>query len=267
MKDYKERKKFKSRGVLLLKGFDKHAKIMNRRCKGKESGSYTEKGDAERLAEYMLRDTEQYSDRREELIAWGALGIPEVRRIEDVMDGFGNTWGSYPRGGKFGRYVYHEVYSFRTEDELLLEGNYYAIDRLARELAWRGYYEQGYQVLYAVHRIRLNDAPKFETADRYIPLEKIYAEENLHIHFMINAVNYETLNKFRATSEDQAKREALFNELVSKEAHKYFGCRTQEEFEILQGLSDAQYALYGNYLNRIHAAGKVIAQKMPYSCS
>lgn len=55
MKDYKERKKFKSRGILLLKGFDKHAKIMNRRCKGKESGSYTEKGDAERLAEYMLR--------------------------------------------------------------------------------------------------------------------------------------------------------------------------------------------------------------------
>lgn len=84
---------------------------------------------------------------------------------------------------------------------------------------------------------------------------------------MINAVNYETLNKFRATSEDQAKREALFNELVSKEAHKYFGCRTQEEFEILQGLSDSQYALYGNYLNRIHAEGKVIAQKMPYSYS
>ena len=84
---------------------------------------------------------------------------------------------------------------------------------------------------------------------------------------MINAVNYETLNKFRATSEDQAKREALFNELASKEAHKYFGCRTQEEFEILQGLSDSQYALYGNYPNRIHAAGKVIVQKMPYSYS
>ena len=47
---------------------------------------------------------------------------------------------------------------------------------------------------------------------------------------MINAVNYETLNKFRATFENQAEREELFNELVSKEAHKYFGCRTQEEF-------------------------------------
>ena len=53
MKDYKERKKFKSRGILLLKGFDKYAKIMNRRCKDKKLGSYMEKGDAERLAEYI----------------------------------------------------------------------------------------------------------------------------------------------------------------------------------------------------------------------
>lgn len=83
--------------------------------------------------------------------------------------------------------MYHEVFSLLDEEVAALNWNMSLLISIAMECA-RKYFEQGFQVVYAIHH-----------------------QSKVHIHFAVNSINYRTGAKFHTTKVEKAMREDLFN--------------------------------------------------------
>lgn len=155
-------------------------------------GSYKNADAIENVIRYITR-TRKNEDRRDELIAWGGMGIgyyasPElvIEQFHYVQDVFGISKG--------GRKLYHETLNI-TEKEFEWLGNDYGRIYQAAVKCAELYYMNGYQVVFAIH-----DAKK-----------KHGLNKGVHIHFVVNAVNFMTGKKWHANMRESHSREISFN--------------------------------------------------------
>ena len=162
------------------------------------NGNYTDEGDIGRLIQYITR---QNSRPDSDLFAWGALGTMESHGVETVIRHFKAAQKTHTRKGNFGRYIDHEIFSIPHEKEQEIYLACIDMDSLAREMAYDFYENDHCQVVYGVHRPTGSD-------------------KHLHIHFAINAVNYQNGNKRRENRTQTAERQNRFNEILDKALKK-----------------------------------------------
>ena len=103
-------------------------------------------------------------------------------RVQDVY--------SIERRG--GRRLYHEVFNLTDEDFKRLCFDLNQVSIFAQTIC-NVYYQMGHQVVYAIH---------------YEP------EEHLHIHFVVNTINFRTGRKWHEYKASTACREMLFNKIL-----------------------------------------------------
>lgn len=145
-----------------------------------------------KVLEYISRTNGMPTD---DLVAWGGLGVWEFLGVDIVIDQFYVAQKKHTRKGDFGRYVDHEIFSFSTEAENAINESKLDVDEIARKMAYDIYDYDNCQVAYAVHHR--------SEIDKY-----------LHIHFVINTVNYITGNKRRENINQTKEREKRFNKIV-----------------------------------------------------
>ena len=100
-------------------------------------GRYRNPDAPEKLIRYITRTNGKPDD---DLIAWGGLGVTEDAGADAVAGQFGTVQGTYGRGGSFGRYMDHEVFSLSEEAERALADCHADPDGIARRMA-RDIYE------------------------------------------------------------------------------------------------------------------------------
>ncbi|OUQ13517.1 hypothetical protein B5E84_17285 [Lachnoclostridium sp. An14] len=173
---------------------EKNGILVNRARKS----SYCQEGDIGRVVRYVIRQRE-FEDRADELISWGACGLPEWEDADVIVETFRVPQRQYRRKGAFGRFLDHEVYDFSPFEQTEMESRNLEVDGIGRAMA-RNIYREGFQVLYAVHR-------KADSGD-------------LHIHFVINTVNFKTGKKRHENKTAVSERRKAFHEIVNEEIRK-----------------------------------------------
>lgn len=168
--------------------------LINRARKGR----YCCEEDIKNVILYAVRQRE-FETRADELVSWGAFGLPEWESVEGIIDTFRFPQRCYQRKGAFGRYLDHEVYDFSPFEEETIEHYGVDIDTIGRAMA-KNVYKDGYQVLYAVHR----------KSD----------QESSHVHLIINTVNFKTGNKRQENKKATAARKVIFHDIVSREIRR-----------------------------------------------
>ena len=163
------------------------------------NGNYTDPKSTEDVIRYVTRTNKQS---KKDLLAWGGFGISESLGIKTVINQFHEVQKLNTRKGPFGRYMDHEWYSFsETNHTKLLEYNV-DLDSLAREMARDFYERDNCQVVYGIHQ----------------PDD---TEKHIHIHFAINAVNYDNGNKRRENMRQTKEREKRFREMTQRAITRY----------------------------------------------
>lgn len=161
-------------------------------------GNYTNPDAVEKVIRYITRTN---GKQQGDLAAWGGLGAAEFMGVESVIGQFHMVQKTYKRGGDFGRYIDHEVFSLSEEAEKAILDNHVNLDEMARKMA-RDIYENDHcQVVYGVHK-----------PDR--------SESHLHIHFGINTVDYRTGKKRRENKRQTKEREERFQKIIEEEMRK-----------------------------------------------
>ena len=147
-------------------------------------GTYVNDDAVENVIRYVTR-TRAGEDRRNELIFFGGAGV--AQEPEQMITQFKYIQRAFRSGANLGRKITHETFSFHQQEIQELD-----LDKLMK-FAYRCafyYYSLGYQVVYAMH----------------------YNEnQDYHIHFAVNAVNYRNGKKWHSSMRDLAMREGLFN--------------------------------------------------------
>lgn len=161
-------------------------------------GRYANSDALEKLIKYITRTNGKPKD---DLIAWGGLGITEFKDMDSIIRQFYLAQKMHTRRGNFGRYADHEMYSFSCEEEESMYRNKADADKIARKMAYDFYVQDGCQVIYGVHT-------------------PVKANQHLHIHFAVNTVNYKTGNKRRENKQQLKEREQRFHKIVSDEIKK-----------------------------------------------
>lgn len=162
-------------------------------------GKYTNPDAVEKVIRYITR-TRPVEDREDELIAWGGMGTGTYQTPELVIEQFcclQTTHGIAVRGGSR---IYHEVLRIREEEFNRLGYDYDRVYQIAMDCA-RQYYEMGHQVIFAIHRAKGN------CQDR---------NKGLHIHFVINTINFMTGNKWHTNMRQNHTRENVFNDYIGR---------------------------------------------------
>lgn len=156
--------------------------------------SYYKNTDAvENVIRYILR--ERYCEtRRPDLISYGGAGIDINASAATIINQFLAIQNLYKIDERGGRRLVHEVYSFSDEEFKMLGENYALVDYVAREIS-AYFYAQGFQIVYAIH----NESGK-----------------RVHIHFVMNTINFRTGKKFVSRGEDFKYRLMFFNQIFRK---------------------------------------------------
>lgn len=149
----------------------------------------------EKLIKYITRTNGKLTD---DLVSWGGLGVAEFLGVKAIINQFYLAQAIHTRKGKFGRYIDHDVFSFTSETETLINENMIDIDKIARKMAYDIYERDNCQVVYGVHRPSGTD-------------------KHMHIHFAINTVNYATGNKRHENIRQTKERENRFQKIVDAE--------------------------------------------------
>lgn len=158
-------------------------------------GRYLNPDAPEKLIKYVTRMDGKHKGG---LVAWGGLGITEYQDIDAIIGQFYLVQKTHTRGGNFGRYADHEIYSFSQEEEYAIHKNRVDIDKVAREMAYDFYRNDHCQVVYGVH------APDKKG-------------KHTHIHFVVNTVNFQTGGKRRESMRQTKKRGLRFQKIVLDE--------------------------------------------------
>lgn len=159
---------------------------------------YCHEGDIEREIRYVTR--QRKGEKREsELISWGAFGLPEWGDAEAIVEAFRIPQRAYKRRGNFGRYLDHDVYDLSPFEQEEIEHYNIDLDRIGRIVA-KNIYQEGHQVLYAVHQKTESEMP--------------------HIHLIINTVNFKTGKKRHENMPATKKQGEVFHDLVAAEIKK-----------------------------------------------
>lgn len=159
-------------------------------------GNYTNKDAVENGIRYITR-TRENEWRGEELIKWGGAGIgyytsPELAILQ--FCGVQKVNGIEARGG---RRLFHEVFNLRDVEFEQLGSNYDYVYQIAMRCA--GYYfYMGHQVVFAIHHARSDQK----------------GNRGVHIHFVVNAINFLTGAKWHTGMRQSFGREQIFNQFM-----------------------------------------------------
>ncbi len=150
----------------------------------KNNTMYTNENAIANTIHYVTR-TGSRTDRANELIGFGCSGICECLSPEYYIWMF-EMVQRYARGDrKISAKVSHEILTFTDEEEDFLTKNKDALLWYARACAEEAYYKSGFLAVFGIH-------------------QGIHGQDNenchkrLHIHFIINNVNFENGNLFHS---------------------------------------------------------------------
>lgn len=187
-------------------------------------GHYVNSDAVENVIRYVTR-TRANESRADELIVWGGCGVGCYTTPELVIEQFRcvqNTYGIQARGG---RRLYHETFNITADEFEWLNRDYGVVCQIAAQCA-EFYFSMGYQVIFAVH---------------YTKNERT-VNKGLHIHFVINAVNFKTGKKWHTNSRESFRRENDFNMIMRQ-------FMPREELE-MPGLEELDI-IYSNFPHRL----------------
>lgn len=153
---------------------------------------------AKNLIRYVTRTNGLSKD---DLITWGGIGVAEFMGPDGMIRQFGDVQQMHRRKGGFGRYADHEVYSCSSVEERLIKEKKIDVDKIARKMAYDFYEKDHCQVVYGAH-----------TKDR--------GNDCIHIHFVINSVNFATGNKRRENMRQTQERQDRFRQILKEEIEK-----------------------------------------------
>lgn len=154
---------------------------------------YNEKDSIGNLIRYISREN---GKSKNDLVCCGAFGATDFTDIDTTIKQFECVQMLHTRKGGFGRYIDHEIYSFSADEEKKIAHNNISVERLAEEMAL-DFYKDGFQVYYGVHK-------------------KDDRDNNLHIHFAVNTVNFITENKRREYKSATKSREQRLHCIVEE---------------------------------------------------
>lgn len=157
-------------------------------------GKYTNRNAVKFVIDDITRNR-KFERYREQLLGYGGWGINYFLSVEDIISCFNYIQNVYDIEHRGGRRIYHEVFWF-SEDELNKLGR--SIEKIwnfAYEVSRSCFYEQGFQVIFAIH---------YDLKLRY------------HIHFAVNTINYCTGAKLRSYMGDLKNRENYYNAVLQK---------------------------------------------------
>lgn len=158
-------------------------------------GHYLNPDAPDRLIRYVTRTNGKPSD---DLVACGGVGVAEFTGTDGMIGQFHAVQGLHKRKGSFGRYADHEVYSFSSGEERLIQEKGLDVDGIARKMAYDFYEKDKCQVVYGVHRPDSGNG-------------------HLHVHFAVNTVNYITGGKRRENKRQTRERQERFGLIVKEE--------------------------------------------------
>ena len=153
--------------------------------------SYVNEDAVANVIRYVTR-TRKNEDRRDELIAYGGAGVGYYLGSEMMIQQFLYVQRNHNIHYRRGRRIYHEVLTIREDELDKLNRDKHIINRIAAECCMI-YYQQGHQVVYAAHW----DSEKY-----------------LHIHFVVNTINFIDGKKWHTDMRERRSREKKFNEIM-----------------------------------------------------
>ena len=157
-------------------------------------GNYTNKNAVENCIRYITR-TGANEDRRHELSAWGGAGVGCYAAPELVIQQFCGVQKVYGIDRRGGRRLFHEVYNLTDREFESLGRNYDFVYQIAMKCA-EYYYLMGHQVVFAIHHTR----------------NVQMGNKGVHIHFVVNSINFMTGGKWHTRMRESYKREQIFNQ-------------------------------------------------------
>ncbi len=160
-------------------------------------GKYTNTDAVENVVRYITR-TRRTEDRADELVAWGGLGIGCYQTPELAIEQFRRLQNLHNIAVRKGPRVFHEVLGITEEEFGKLGYDYGSIYQIAMKCA-QYYYDMRHQVIFAIHHAKGNGQ---------------VGNKGLHIHFVVNTINFVTENKWHTNMGENFKRQQSFNEIL-----------------------------------------------------
>lgn len=148
---------------------------------------------AENLIRYITL-TSNNPSHMQKLLCFGALGAFYYHSIEDTIKAFTNVQLDSGNIKDSDDSMIHEIFDLDDQQTAFFDNEPESLLGFAYNCA-KLYYHTGHQVMYAVHK-------KMNSSDN-----------NMHIHFAINAISYTTGTTWNNFIEQQHEREIYMNQL------------------------------------------------------
>lgn len=156
-------------------------------------GKYVNSNAISNVIHYVTRSRKgEY--RQNELVGYGGAGVGYYLTPDEIIRQMSYVQQLYNINLRKGRRLYHEFFLIKDEEFKRLGENMYTVHNIANECC-RLYYEAGFQVVYAIH------------------WEK---EKRLHIHFVVNVINFRNGLKWHSSKVDLKNRQEAFNCILEK---------------------------------------------------
>lgn len=171
-------------------------------------GHYTNKDAIRKLVKYIARAEGSSKAGKGDVLCTGSYGAVDFLGEEFTVRKFEDIQHCYHKAGKVSRYADHEIFSFPPNASRILKENPKILSKLADEMA--AVLSDGqYQVFYGIHTGTGADKDNSTLSDT----EKCQ-DSNLHIHFAVNTVNFQTLNKRQETMTATRAHEKQLQKIV-----------------------------------------------------
>ena len=157
-------------------------------------GRYINTNAVPNVIRYVLR-IRKNETRRNELLFWGGCGIPLYACAEDVIGSYLHVQNAYNISSRKGRRIFHETITMTPIEFNGIRNNYEVLKVAIEEYCYKEYFLQGFQVVYAVHWDH---------------------SKSLHVHFVINTINFIDGKKWHTSHVETAEREISFNFILRK---------------------------------------------------
>lgn len=173
-----------------------------------KKGHYTNEDAPRKLIKYIARAAGSSKAGREDVLCTGAYGAIDFLGEELTIRQFEDIQHCYHRAGKISRYADHEIFSFSPNASRILKENPEILPKLANEMA-AALSDGQYQVFYGIHT---GAGADISTAS---PINtKKCQDSDLHIHFAVNTVNFQTLKKPQETMTATREHEKRLQKIV-----------------------------------------------------
>lgn len=157
-------------------------------------GKYVNADAVENVIRYVTR-SRRGETRQAELLGYGGAGIGFYLMPEQIIGQFLYVQDVHRIDARKGRRVYHETFGNLNSEFELMGRDLNLLHQFATECC-RIYYQKGHQVLYAIHWDEKGG-------------------KGLHIHFIVNTINFQNGKKWHTSKAELLERQELFNGILN----------------------------------------------------